>query len=493
MPLPAIAAWLTWETAAMVAGAIASAKVAYDSYYMIPEVNIAVVGLRRTGKTVFLTSLINHFKEADDSTGQFWDSKNIQFVAKDVPDEDLPLSKVFPYNDILAGYQNEPPSWPNETTDVYHFTLVLEYKIGGSKPKKIKLNFIDYPGERIADYSMVNANYEQWVRELNGNQKAYHKELFDLWTDDLNSSSSAILDGTIKFETLFGKYFNHIRLLKQKGFFYLQPGELAIAKEIDAVNEQAKFVPLPIEYKSTPIYREMEKRFKAYRAKVKDFYRLLSFFQYAVVLVDIKRILKEGFHVYNDYLTILESILAHMPWDDNQVKRMMADIPIAERIITNIPLVGKYLRRKIVGQPIKKVIFVATKADTVVAHQRANMIKLLRDMVEQSAKAIKFHVQKVSFDYCSANRCTEDLKVSESDGERTILAIRKGGDPFEIENPGEIPDKWPGDSDWDELRKAQFGNHAFEPKPISKRRGAVIPSINFLPLLWNLIQGEFYG
>ena len=119
---------------------------------------IAITGIAGGGKTVFLSSLLWQLAEFDDADfhpfGQVKLSGWRELACKDSFGEVFPFDK---YRDALARSRK----WPDKTTDCYRFNC--EYKRSDWKRLSQRLNFFDFPGERIADAAIAAyKDYGEW-------------------------------------------------------------------------------------------------------------------------------------------------------------------------------------------------------------------------------------------------------------------------------------------------------------------------------------------
>jgi predicted YcjX-like family ATPase len=127
-------------------------------------------------------------------------------------------------------------------------------------------------------------------------------------------------------------------------------------------------------------------------------------------------------------------------------------------------------RLKLVPSTIKRVAFVATKADHVAARQRGNLTSLMRHITrvpQGSATSAVFSIASV--------RCTED--VVETLGGRPVSAVRGriiGESRPARFYPGEVPDSVPDDLFW---RHRFLALPDFEPMRLPEGGRGGIPQI----------------
>ena len=93
------------------------------------NVNLAVTGLSRSGKTAFITSLVNQLLNAGYSADLpfFEVTQDDQLVGvKRVPQKNLHIPR-FNYEGAINAFSNEPISWPEPTKGISQISLLPFY------------------------------------------------------------------------------------------------------------------------------------------------------------------------------------------------------------------------------------------------------------------------------------------------------------------------------------------------------------------------------
>lgn len=151
--------------------------------------HIAVVGFRESGKTVFLTSLINHILHPDyeyfflgtdkeykkwkgftkeDEKEKYLEEKIPSFYNSELIDKsNIRKWNVFQYEkqrSRMSDSQN--PYWPRRTTD--SSVAYLKFEIGKKRAwkKSCELYLYDVPGERIDDFIMLSCSFAKWSQKF---------------------------------------------------------------------------------------------------------------------------------------------------------------------------------------------------------------------------------------------------------------------------------------------------------------------------------------
>ncbi len=138
----------------------------FASDLVVPSLRLGVTGLSRSGKTVFITSLIHNLLNngrlplfTPHASGRIK-----RAYLEPQPDDDLPR---FAYERHLKDLTGPDRKWPQSTNRLSQLRITLEYEpqsffarnIHGGK---LHIDVIDYPGEWLLDLPLLNQTYEQW-------------------------------------------------------------------------------------------------------------------------------------------------------------------------------------------------------------------------------------------------------------------------------------------------------------------------------------------
>lgn len=130
------------------------------------HLRLAVTGLSRSGKTAFITSLIDqllHINQAGNAhLHLFAPARNGQIISvKRVEQGDLTIPR-FEYDKNRQSFEANPPYWPNSTTGISEIRLAIRYQRQHSLLRHIKetstlyLDIFDYPGEWLLDLPLLS-------------------------------------------------------------------------------------------------------------------------------------------------------------------------------------------------------------------------------------------------------------------------------------------------------------------------------------------------
>jgi len=136
------------------------------------HLRLAVTGLSRSGKTAFITSLVNQLLNVHSGARLPLFSvvrEDRLLGVKRVPQRELGTPR-FTYDEGLAQLYGTPPMWPTPTRGVSEMRLALRYRPDESLLRHFKdtatlyLEIVDYPGEWLLDLPMLAQDYLSWSR-----------------------------------------------------------------------------------------------------------------------------------------------------------------------------------------------------------------------------------------------------------------------------------------------------------------------------------------
>ncbi len=436
------------------------------------RVRLAVTGLSRAGKTVFLTSLVANLLAAGQgartlpaleaaSGGRLRNARLVPAGAENTPRFDGPGH--------LAALAADPPRWPERTEDLSTLEITLEVAPAGilgqarefiAGSRQVTLELLDYPGEWLLDLPMLSQSYADWSREtLNRLRRGRRAEAARAFLDFVDAlPREAPADETVTRHG-FGLYRDALLACRDRlGFRFLQPGR--------ALNPGPRgeapilwFFPLP--YPNAPgLAATLARRHEAYLEDQRStfFDPFFRRFHRQAVLVDALGALHAGEEAFDDTAEALAAIAGSLRS-------------------------GGGLFDLLTGQGVKRAAFTATKADHVPGRSRDALIGLLGDLVgrdpagplgaETSAHAV------------AAIRCTED-DVATLEG-RPVGAVRglllESGKIAKV-YPGEVPLRRPDGAFWDH---AFFEMPVFQPPRLAGDGRSGVPHLGLDALLAALI------
>jgi predicted YcjX-like family ATPase len=444
------------------------------------KLRVAVTGLSRAGKTVFLTALLHNLhlaarlKEGQTGHLPFFDP-----VAKgrleDVtlrPLADLP---AFPFLPNLDRLLDPAPDFPPSTTGLSGFGAALRYRPRGLLGRQlvdtttVEVEIIDYPGEWLLDLPMLEQSFEEWsAAMLQLSQAGPRASLSGPWREiapDAPASEDAL-------EAARQSYTAYLKACREPplSLSFLQPGRFLRPGD-DGVDLAAfRFCPVSFAggVRAGTMAAAMRDRFERYKSEIiRPFYEeVFSGFDRQLVLVDVVGALNAGPHSFDDMRLALNTVLRSFERD------------------------GDGLLSRLFRSRTDKVLFAATKADHVTANQFHNLRLLLRAMMADDAGALPVANVDAEFAALSAVKCTANKRVLYQGRQITVLegVIKNHGAPEQL-FPGEIPEHLPTTEDWASER---FRFYDFQPPSLDRDRGRGIPHIHLDKALQFLIGDLFW-
>jgi hypothetical protein len=396
------------------------------------HLRVAVTGLRRSGKTVLITSLVHHLL----------DGQGLPFLAA-VHDgrylgarpDGLDRDDAFPYDRFHAALAGERPRWPRATDRLSRLDLRLAWRTDGlvlsrlSPVQHLTVEIIDYPGEWLLDLPLLGQGFDQFSRaalELAAAEpraplaRAWRRRLAEI---DLDApAEEAALAGLAELYTAYLRdcHERHELSLVQPGRF-TSPGALEGSPLL-------RFCPMPPGPLRPGSLRALAaERYTQYRDRVvAGFYREhFSRFDRQIVLVDLLASLNAG--------------PAHFADTERALSMIMESFRYGE---------ASWLAR-LLAPRIDKVLFAASKADHVAHSQHANLKALLERLVQGPARRPRFTGIAIDVLALAALRATDTVRTRYQGQLLSCVRGRlKDEDRETVLFPGEIPPDLPEPEDW---------------------------------------------
>ncbi|OMH34062.1 hypothetical protein BGP75_13145 [Motiliproteus sp. MSK22-1] len=447
------------------------------------HIRLAVTGLSQSGKTVFITALVDQLLQSHESRAlPFFHACNdsrILAVKQLNADTDTPQ---FPYQQGLQALNNEPPGWPASTCDLSSVRLAIRYRPRSrlhrlvSESATLYLDIIDYPGEWLLDLPLLQLSYREWSqqqRELLG--KEPRKSLAVKWLEAVSSFDSCGIADESRIKALSEQYRGLLSSFREQSqkLSLIQPGRFILPGSLEG-SELLYFFPLVIgdetttdKYPSGTNAELLERRYNAYRDQVVErFYQEhFSHFDRQVVLVDCLKTLNQGQACFDDMQLAITQILHSF----------------------NYGRAG-FLRR-LFSPRIDRVLFASTKADHITANQHHNLERFLELVVDEAKREILFEGIETRSMALSAFRSTETAEAM-VDGQKLscLKGFRKGNHEPVALFPGEVPTELPGEKDWSAER---FNFIDFAPPRLAQIKGKAASHIRLDQALEFLVGDKF--
>lgn len=421
------------------------------------HLNLAVTGLSRSGKTVFITALCQHLLHADQSLslplfevaaeGRLVGCRNL---SRNSPNP-------FPLDDCIAALSAHPPRWPESTRGLSEVRLAIRYRRPAGLRRllgehaTLYLNLTDYPGEWLLDLSLLELSFEHWCQQQRALfATAPRATLAADWIDKTRQIDWQAPADTALLDSLAVEFSRILQQLRASPFnlSLLQPGQMAIPDSPPLPSDRALFPLLtdpaaagdPIPGSNLHALRE---RYNTYlEQQVRPFYqRHFSCFDRQIVLIDCLQTLNSGQACFEDMKKALNAILQSFDYGRSS-----------------------FIRR-LFSPRIDRVLFASTKADHVTANQHHNLDRFLELIIQDARREMRFEGVDTHCLALASIRSTEAARTQLHGQTLSCLRGHRKENSEEVALfPGEIPTELPGPEDWNEER---FRFIDFAPRPLA--------------------------
>lgn len=346
------------------------------------ETCIGIVGPSWSGKTVFLTSLVNHLQHHEPSLFPF--GKKGTALRRFTELDPAPGWPRFPYAEFRNRIVNRV--WPSKSTDRSLFSCRFERSDWNFTDAV--MHFYDLPGERINDVAMLNRDASDYASWSDGVLKRLRDDIdyhsaFDGYFRQAQAEKidePALIHeyrlGLAKLWLAFKPYLTPSTFqldLQGKPCRGKDP-EVIARERYSGLSEQEQFVPLPPEVraKNLQLATQFSYRFDRYRdTVVVPWVNALKSCHGLVVMVDVLEILAAGHQMYGDVHQLLADLFTTLRLKNHPLKQLGDALSTV--------LLPHFLR----PAWVKRVAFVAPKADRAHPRDRMNLGRLLNEMTKR--------------------------------------------------------------------------------------------------------------
>ena len=408
-----------------------------------PTIRLAVTGLSDSGKTVFITALINQLIHGGNLP--FMSAVNGgRYVGAKIVDNPEATHAEFQYREFLSALTGKTPNWPEPTDATRQIRLALRYRPAGLLTRTIwpirtiYLDIVDYPGEWLLDLALLGESFAAWSKKMFAAcQETPRAKLAKDWLEfvkGLNLANQADDKVLRRGHDLYVRFLKKCKSPKL-ALSMLQPGRFTQPGDLAGEDILLFFPCLPPKNKAkltrTSVYRELAARYEKYRSQVvKKFYAdHVADFDRQIVLVDVLTTLNNGYQSFADMREAITTVLRSFSYGH----------------------LGLF--KGLFSHSIDKLLFAATKADHVASNQHHNLKLMLERMIAESARQVRFEGTNLDGVAIASLKCTETVVTDYQD--RKLSCVK--GAPVDREKetllfPGEIPETMPTHSDWDTNR-----------------------------------------
>jgi uncharacterized protein len=429
-----------------------------------PVIRLGVTGLSRAGKTVFITGLVANLLDRG-RMPQLRAAAEGRIEAVHLrPQPDVTLPR-FDFEGHLAALTGDAPHWPQSTRAVSELRLSFRVRPAGflaglTGPRTVHLDIVDYPGEWLLDLALLDKTYAQWSEDTL-DRIAKRAQASGFMATARAEDGSLPLDEA-RAQALAASFTEYLARARDAGFSDCTPGRFLLPGDL-AGSPVLTFAPLPKPDTASrnSLWREMERRYDAYKAKVvQPFFREhFARIDRQIVLVDVLGAIHQGPRAVDD------------------LRRTMAEVLSAFR-----PGRNGWLSALLGGKRVERILFAATKADHLHHVQHPALTGIMEAMLREARGRADFAGALTGAMSLAGLRATVEETVSRDgvdlecvrgrlpDGRRVALYPgRLPSDPARLLSPArEGADRW---------LEAEFGLMTFDPARLTLKPGEGPPHI----------------
>ena len=333
-------------------------------------IRLGVTGLSRAGKTVFITALVANMMNRG-RMPQLRSAGRIEAAfLQPQPDDTLPR---FDYEGHLAALMGDDPRWPDSTRALSELRLSFRVRPSGflagfGGPRTLHLDIVDYPGEWLLDLALLDKSYAVWSEDTLARitKRAQAQDFMAV----ARAEDGALRLDEARAQSLAASFTTYLFAARGAGYSDCTPGRFLLPGDL-AGSPVLTFAPLP-QPGSTPrssLWREMERRYEAYKARV-----VTPFFKNYFSKIDRQIVLVDA----------LGAIHAGPPAVED-LRRTMADVLVAFRPGRNSFLTGWFG-----GRRVERILFAATKADHLHHMQHVALTGIMEALLREARDRADF-------------------------------------------------------------------------------------------------------
>ncbi len=374
-----------------------------------PTRRIGLVGLTHSGKTTFITSLLDHWNSHDRqrfSLGKKSHDICIEWLGK--PHENGKHRYRIHRSSIAFG------KWLPKTLECERYDVRVHSSAW--KLFSTDVTLFDIPGERLADVDMLRfRSLIDWSKETNNRLRlgslnqisGEFQKVFDRsatpsvqWLEALEGSYRDVVAQLLKDRNPF---ITPSSVLVDAQGNYVPEAYLNGKKDITqwvtkhstfGIGEHAIF-PIPEAFTGSKLLHDKQKQYRKYCKKVVwPALATLSSCQEVVVLVDVAAILSMGTNWKNQTSEFLKSLIRQIVVKSKTAKWCTDTV--------------FYGTAGFAGRRVEKITFVASQADRVHMDDHDSLLLLLQELVRDSIKVVRgSNLASTDYEVAAAVNSTE--------------------------------------------------------------------------------------
>ena len=418
---------------------------------------IVLVGSRYSGKSVFLTSLASQLRDHDEKRCPL---NGWSVIAEDCIDGTRKEGdfQSFKYSEARRMLSNG--EWPEKTADcsIWRQHVVLKKVLkksdaGKTVKKRIYLEVMDLPGERVSDLPMIGRSYREWCGwfedsfgGVSGSSENYNEYVKDL--DNCQNADEAIF-AYKKFIAAELAMFalsvtpSIVKLNREGVNLKPEAGNLSLRERYLAaldgmcigLSKESQFVPVTLSWLEKHGKTDASGFKKAYNSYKREIVNpladWLSSANQVYYFVDVLGLLSRGPEVYNSekkFGTAVLNLFKHSEPSNSML-----------RIVSHAV-------RSFIKTSVDAVYVVAPKIDRVLPDDMGRVEGLAKNMFGKVLDSLE--VMQSGVYCCSAVRTTEVVEKGSSYLLQGRVIDRDGMEKMCQYKPAPIPTDWPEGDKW---------------------------------------------
>ncbi len=393
-----------------------------SSVFFEPVIRLGVTGLARSGKTVFITSLVANMLDRGRMNGLVaaQEGRIAASFLQPQPDDTVPR---FDYEAHLGDLSGPEPRWPDSTRAISELRLSLRVKPSGllagfQSPRTVHLDIVDYPGEWLLDLALLDKSFADWSADVLKRIEA--REQASGYLTTLADADTAASHDEVVAKTLAAAFTDYLQAARDAGFYDCTPGRFLLPGDL-AGSPAITFAPLSGSRAGRgSLWREFERRYEAYKSQVvKPFFRdHFARIDRQIVLVDALGAIHKG------------------PAAIEDMRHAMADILSAFR-----PGRNAFLSQLLLGKRVERILFAATKADHIHHTQHARLTAIIEALTREACDRAGFAGAETDAMAIAALRATtEETRQHNGEDLDMVRGVLLDSGKHAALYPGELPE-----------------------------------------------------
>lgn len=381
---------------------IDAATGAYD-----PTIRLGVTGLSRSGKTVFITALVQALTRGG-RLPVFQAMNEGRIIGAQLspqPDDTVPRFEIEAHLADLTGTDRR---WPSSTRQISELRLSIafqsERRFSGNR-STLTLDIVDYPGEWLLDLPLLSKTYADWSAEtIAASQGGTRAVLAAEWRAHLSTLTASAPADEEAARTAARLFTAYLKAGREDRFALsiLPPGRFLMPGDLEG-SPALTFAPLDLSPGETAragsLHAMMERRYEAYKNRV-----IRPFFTDHFARLDRQIVLVDALTAFNAG-----------PQAVKDLEAALASVLSAFRVGANSWISSLFRPR------IEKILFAATKADHLHHESHDRLEAILRRLADRAIDRARYAGAAVDVVALASIRATREATVRQ--GRKTLPCI----------------------------------------------------------------------